>query len=114
MKRRKVILIDSYSILREAFASLINAESDLEVCAQADTVAGALSQIATIKPNLVILEIACSGLNGLDLIRQIKTIAPEAAILAFSAEDETVYAERTLRAGAAGYVMKQATKDDVM
>jgi DNA-binding NarL/FixJ family response regulator len=114
MKPRKIVIVDGYPILREAFASLINAESDLEVCAQADSAAGALSHIAAVKPHLVILEIAWFGFNGLDLIRQIKSLAPDVAVLALSSEDELVYAERTLRAGAAGYVMKQAPRDIVM
>jgi len=114
MKPRKIIIIDGYPILREAFASFIGAESDLEVCGQADSADRALTQIAVLQPDVVILDIAYGGFNGLDLIRQIKAIAPEVAVLALSSVDETVYAERALRAGAGGYVMKQAPKEEVM
>src|SRR5438477_3134936 len=110
----KVVLVDDHPILREGFAQIINQEPDLQVCGQAGTASQALSKIAALKPDLVIVDISLDGTNGIELIKPIKAIHPGLHILSLSVHDETLYAQRALRAGAKGYVMKQASTEEVM
>ena len=110
----KIVLVDAHPILREAFADFINREPDLQVCSQTGNATTALAEIKAVNPNLVLVDIALNGGTGINLIKQIKRDCPEAFILAFSDQDEILYAERALRAGARGYVMKQAPTDEVM
>ena len=112
--RLKIVLVDAHPILREAFAEFINREPDLQVCAQTGNAATALAEIKAVNPNLVLVDIALNGGTGINLIKQIKRDCPEVSILAFSDQDEILYAERALRAGAKGYVMKQAPSEEVM
>src|SRR5690242_17989231 len=113
-QKRKVLLADEQPVLREGLASLINRRSDLEVCGQADTAAKTLSEIAAQRPDLVILDAALQGMNGIELIKRIKGLHAEVPVLVFSVLDEALFAERALRAGAKGYIMKQSATDEVM
>src|SRR2546421_3414803 len=112
--KRKVFLVDDHPILREGFAQLINMERDLQVCGQADNGAQALTEIPGRKPDLVIVDINLKGANGIELVKQIKALYPEVPVLVLSVHDEGLYAERSLRAGAKGYVMKQAPTGEVI
>src|SRR5437667_9165522 len=96
-QRRQVLLVDEQPILREGFSCLIDKESDLNVCGQADTVGKALTEIAAQRPDLVILDIALQGMNGIELIKRIKNLHPELPVLVFSVLDEALFAERALR-----------------
>ena len=86
----------------------------MQVCGQAATAAQALSQIASLKPEVVIVDISLKGTNGIELVKHIKALHPETRILVLSVHDENLYAERALRAGALGYVMKQVPVEEVM
>lgn len=112
--RRRLLLVDDHPILREGFAHLIDREPSLKVCAQSDNATQALDDIAAQKPDLVIVEVALKGINGIELIKRIKILNPQLPVLVLSAQDEALFAERALRAGARGYVMKQAPTEDVM
>jgi DNA-binding NarL/FixJ family response regulator len=101
-------------VTREGFAQLINYQKDLTVCGQAGTAPRAIVGIDIAKPDLVIVDICLADANGLDLIKDIKNRYPALPILALSMHDEALYAERALRAGARGYVMKQAPTSEVM
>src|SRR5689334_18761303 len=105
--RRRVFLVDDHPILREGFAQLLGNEPDLFVCGQAGSAVQAMGGIAALKPDLVVLDISLNGTNGIELIKQIVALHSEVQILALSVQDEELYAERALRAGARGYVMKQ-------
>jgi len=107
-------LVDDHPILRDGFAQLIGQESDLKVCGEADTATKALTAIAALKPDLVIVDISLKGVSGIELIKRIKLSHPEVPVLVLSVQDEAVFAERSLRAGARGYVMKQAPTEEVM
>src|SRR3954471_18636138 len=111
---RRLLLVDDHPILREGFAGLINREPDLRVCGQADDAVNALRDIAASNPDLVIVDIALKGINGIELIKRIKAAHREIPVLVLSVQDEALFAERALRAGARGYVMKQAPTEDVM
>src|SRR5438093_7088529 len=110
----KLLLVDDHPILREGFAQLIAQEPDLDVCGQAGTAAQALGAIAALTPDVAVVDISLKGANGIELMKQIKAQHPKVHILALSVHDESLYAERALRAGANGYVMKQAPMEEVM
>jgi len=112
--RRKVLLVDDHPILREGLAQIINHEPDLKVCGQAGSASQALRAVAALSPDLVVVDISLKGVNGIELIKQIRAQNPNAYVLALSVHDEALYAERALRAGAKGYVMKQAPTEEVM
>ena len=112
--KRRIFIVEDHPVTREGFAQLLNYQADLQVCGQADTVAKARVGIATSKPDLVIVDIALGNTNGLELIKDIKTLHPSLPVLVLSTYDEALYAERSLRAGARGYVMKQAPTSEVM
>lgn len=94
-------------MMRQGLAQLINSEPDLEVGCEADTAGEALNLVATRKPDLIIVDISLPDKNGLELIKDIRAIHAGAQICVVSMHDETLYAERVLRAGARGYLMKQ-------
>jgi DNA-binding NarL/FixJ family response regulator len=105
--KAKVLLVDDHPIVRRGLAQLLNCESDLVVCGEADSARKAMAAIADLKPDLAIVDITLQGTNGIELIKNIVAQWPEVPILVLSMHDEALYAERALRAGAKGYVMKQ-------
>lgn len=113
-KKRRVIIVDDHPLFRHGIGDLINAESDLEVCGEADSAPTALDAIRRLKPDLVIVDISLKGTNGIELVKSIKAEYPKLAMLVLSMHDESLYALRALRAGARGYVMKQEALDRVM
>ena len=113
-KRHRIFLVEDHPITREGFAQLINYQKDLLVCGQAGFAAKAMVGIDTVKPDLVVVDISLTESNGLELIKDIKSRYPALPTLVLSTHDESLYAERALRAGAKGYVMKQAPTSEVM
>lgn len=104
---RKILIVDDHPMMREGLAQLINHEPDLEVCGQAERAGEAIECVTKLKPDLVLADISLPDRNGLELIKDIQTMRPGLPILVISMHDEVLYAERVLRAGARGYVMKQ-------
>jgi len=94
-------------MIREGLAQLIMNEPDLSVCGEADTAGKALDLVASHKPELLIADISLPDRNGLELIKDVRALQPNLSILVVSMHDETLYAERVLRAGGRGYIMKQ-------
>lgn len=108
VKRARIILVEDHPIVRQGLAQIINEQPDLTVVGEADTAARALELIrAGTPPDLVILDVSLPKTNGLELIKQIKFELPHLKMLIISMHDESLYAERALRAGARGYVMKR-------
>jgi DNA-binding NarL/FixJ family response regulator len=105
--KKRILIVDDHPMMRQGLAQLINSEPDLEVCAEADTAAQALHLVGTSKADLIIVDISLPDKNGLELIKDIRALFPELLILVVSMHDESLYAERVLRAGARGYLMKQ-------
>jgi DNA-binding NarL/FixJ family response regulator len=103
----RVFLVDDHPIVRHGLAQLLAAEPGLEICGQADDAASALDALVAAAPGVVTVDVSLGSSSGLDLIREIKQRLPRAAVLVVSMHDEQLYAERSLRAGASGYVMKQ-------
>ena len=105
--KARVLVVDDHPIVRQGVVQLLNCEPDFRVCAEAADARRALAAIAEIKPDLGIIDICLQGTNGIELIKNIVAQWPDFPILALSMHDELLYAERALRAGAKGYVMKQ-------
>lgn len=112
--KKRVFLVEDHPITREGFAQLINYQADLEVCGQADAANSALTGIEKSQPDLVIVDISLADSSGLELIKHLRARSPRLPMLVLSTHDESIYAERALRAGARGYVMKQAPTLEVM
>ncbi len=109
-----VFIVDDHPIVRQGLALLINREADLAVCGDAEEAASALSRIAELKPDLIVVDISLNGPDGLDLLKNIRARDPNLPVLILSMLDESMYAERALRAGASGYIMKQEATERVL
>jgi DNA-binding NarL/FixJ family response regulator len=105
--KTKILVVDDHAVFRDGLVRIINQESDLSVCAQASDGAEAIKQYETHKPDAVIMDISMDGMNGIDLARLMRTRFPSARLLVLSMHKESTYAERALRAGANGYIMKK-------
>jgi len=103
----RVLIVDDHPIVREGLALLISSQPDLEVCGAAEDVATAGQLVDELKPDLAIVDLSLKGGSGLELIKRIKANHFSVRILVSSIHNESVYAERVLRAGAMGYVNKQ-------
>lgn len=103
----RVLIVDDHPILRHGIAQLVSRESDFMVCGDVGTVDEALVVMAAQRVDLLVVDLALEDQSGLDLIKRVKLLRPEARCLVLSMHDERLYAERALRAGARGYVMKQ-------
>lgn len=105
--RNKVLIVDDHPMMRDGLAALVTAQPDLVVCGQAADAREAMRIIESLRPDLVLMDISLPGKSGLEAIKDIQAVAPGLAVLVLSMHDESLYAERVLRAGARGYVMKQ-------
>jgi len=104
---QRLLIIDDHPMMRNGLAQLIDSEGDLKVSAQADNAGQAIDLVAKQKFDLVLCDISLPDKNGLELIKDIRALRPELPILVVSMHDEMIYAERVLRAGGRGYIMKQ-------
>jgi DNA-binding NarL/FixJ family response regulator len=112
--KTKVLLVDDHPILRQGLARLINAEADLVVCGEAEDAAKAFDLVGTLSPEVALIDISLKNSNGIELIKNIKARFPTLPILVLSMHDESLYAERALRAGALGYIMKEEASEQVL
>jgi len=107
-KAKKIFIVDDHPITRQGLATLISDEEDLTVCGEADNAREALKAISALKPDLAIVDISMTGKTGLELIKDLRAQCLDVLVLVMSMHDETIFAERVLRVGARGYIMKQA------
>ena len=112
--RYKILIVEDHPVFREGLAQLIGQEQDLAVCGQAENVAQAIKAVATLKPDLVLVDISLPGKSGLELIKDLQALHPDTSVLVISMHEETLYAERILRAGGRGYIMKQETPESML
>ena len=112
--KRKVFLVDDHPLVREWLTNLINQQPDLVVCGETESAPHALQAIAAAQPDVAIVDISLQGSSGIELIKNLKQSHPDVAILVLSMHDESLYAERALRAGAKGYIMKRETTRKVI
>ena len=113
-RKHRVLIVDDHPLFRHGIADLINAESDLEVCGEADNAPSALEGIRRLAPDLATIDISLRGANGIELLKSIRAEHPRLPLMVLSMHDESLYALRALRAGARGYIMKQEALDRVM
>lgn len=106
-EKKRILIVDDHPMMRQGLAQLIGAEPDLATCGEAENAERALDMIGVLKPDLVLADISLPGKNGLELIKSFQAIQPNLPILVISMHDESLYAERVLRAGGRGYIMKQ-------
>jgi DNA-binding NarL/FixJ family response regulator len=106
--RKNVLIVDDHPFMRAGLALLINRQPDLCVCGEAGDPAAALTELAKSRVDLVVTDLTMPGRSGLDFIKDMHALHPALPILVVSMHDEIIYAERALRAGARGYIMKEA------
>jgi len=112
--KRRVLIVDDHPIFRDGITQLINTQPDLLVCGSVGSANLALSAVAELKPDMIILDISIQGTNGIELMKSVRAQHPTLPALMLSSHDEGLYAERALRAGARGYVMKSAAPEKVV
>lgn len=112
--RRKILIVDDHPIVRRGLTELINHEEDLVASGQAEDAHQAMEAIRAQKLDMAIVDISLKGTSGLELMKDIKTRYPNLPVLILSMHDESLYAERALRAGAKGYIMKQQATEDLI
>ena len=112
--KHRVFVVDDHPIIRQGLALLIDQEPDLEVCGEAEEAETALAAIAAARPDVLLLDISLRGPDGIDLLKAIRATDTELPVLVLSMHDESIYAERALRAGANGYIMKQEATENVL
>jgi DNA-binding NarL/FixJ family response regulator len=114
VKKCRVLLVDDHPIVRQGLALLIEREADLCVCGEAEGAHSAYHAIDTLRPDLVVLDISLNGPDGLDVLKEIRMKSGILPVLILSMHDESIYAERAMRAGANGYIMKQEATEKVL
>jgi DNA-binding NarL/FixJ family response regulator len=112
--KKRIFVVDDHPIIREGLRQLIAKQNDITICGEAEDAFQALTCIEKARPHLVIVDISLSRGNGLELVKSIKTQNPDVLVLVISMHDEALYAERSIHAGARGYVMKSEASDKVL
>lgn len=112
--KKRILLVDDHPFMRAGLASLIDRQPDMKVCGEAGNPAEAFSELAKMKPDLVLTDLTMPGRSGLEFIKDLRAAEPGVAILVMSMHDEVVHAERALRAGARGYIMKEAGGENLL
>jgi len=113
-KKYRVLLVDDHPIVRQGLALLIEREADLSVCGEADGAHSAFHALETLRPDIVLLDISLNGPDGLEVLKEIRMKSGSLPVLILSMHDESIYAERAMRAGANGYIMKQEATEKVL
>src|SRR4029079_3650100 len=102
----RIFIVDDHPLVRQGLIGLISTQPDFEVCGEASGVAEARQVAAALKPDVAIVDLTLKDGNGIELIKELKEKQPDLKLLVISMHDESIFAERALRAGAAGYVSK--------
>src|SRR6266702_140050 len=112
--KARILIVDDHPMMRQGLAQLVNNEPDLAVCCEVENAHQALAAIDQDPPDLVLADITLPDKSGIELIKDIQAIHPGLAVLVISMHDESLYAERVLRAGGRGYIMKQEGGKKIM
>lgn len=113
-KRKKVFIVDDHPIMRDGISQLVNQQADLEVCGSANSGPEALKALSGQKPDLLLVDISLPGMDGIELIKMVRKLYRSLPSLVLSMHPEALYAERAVRAGAKGYVMKHASSETLL
>src|SRR6476469_5542919 len=114
MVGRRILIVDDHPIVRNGVTRLINGKEDLQICGSAEDRRSALEKIGLLKPDLILLDICLKEEHGLDLLREIKSLWPGQRVLMLSMHDEVLFAPRSLRLGAMGYVNKEESPETLI
>lgn len=108
MAKCRIMLVDDHPLTREGLAAILNRQPDLKVCCEASNPAEAMSNLSRMPPDLMVTDMTMPGRSGIEFLKDVHALMPDLLILVLSMHDEMLYAERALRAGARGYLMKDA------
>jgi DNA-binding NarL/FixJ family response regulator len=112
--KKRVFIVDDHPLVREWLANLVNQQSDLMICGEADSARHAVPAVAACLPDVVVVDISLADSSGIALIKEIKQVLPNVWVLVLSMHEESHYATRALRAGATGYLVKREATGKVM
>lgn len=112
--RKQIFIVDDHPVFRDGLVVMIRREADLAVCGEADNAVAALEAVGRLQPDLVLADIGLPGKSGLELVKDLQALHPETPVLIISMHDETLYAERVLRGGGRGYIMKQEGPEKIL
>ena len=110
----RIFIVDDHPVFRDGLAGVIRQAPGFAVCGEADSAPAALTAIERLKPQLVLVDLSLPGRGGLELIKDLRAVRPETSVLVISMHDEALYAERVLRAGGQGYIMKQEGPEKIL
>ena len=113
-RKAKILIVDDHAIVRHGIATLLNQETDLYACCEAEDIPQAISANRGCPHDMAIVDLSLAGMSGLELVKRLQVEFPDLPILVMSMHDEAVYAEPALRAGAHGYLMKQAATETLL
>jgi DNA-binding NarL/FixJ family response regulator len=113
-RRSRIFLVEDHPVFRDGLAKLLNAEPDMTVCGEAGDARQGLKSILKLKPELVVVDLSLPGKSGLELIKEIRALKLPVKLLVVSMFDEALYAQRVLRAGGDGYIMKQEDPQEII
>lgn len=113
-RKHRIFLVDDHPLVREGLANLINEQNDMVACGEAEDSAEAITGIAKTRPDVALVDISLKNESGLELVKNLESQFPLVALIVLSMHDEALYAERALRAGARGYVMKRESTKSVL
>jgi DNA-binding NarL/FixJ family response regulator len=111
---KRIYIVDDHPLVRQGLSQVINSEADMEICGEAEDAPQAMKGVGPADPDVIIVDISLRGNNGLELIKNLKAIHENIPVLVFSMHDESIYAQRALRAGAKAYVMKKESPTKVV
>ena len=112
--QKRILIVDDHPMMREGLRGVINRESDLMVCGEVENAQQAMNAVQKLAPDMALVDITLPGKSGLELVKDLKAMCPKLLILAISMHDESLYAERMLRAGASGYITKQRPPEELI
>ena len=114
VEKKRILVVDAYPMLRHGLVTYLNAQPDLIVCGEADSIPSALIKIAECKPHLLVIGLRLGAADCIEFVKALKVQSPGLLILVYSGFEESIFAMRSLRAGASGYLMKRAARDEML
>jgi DNA-binding NarL/FixJ family response regulator len=111
---RRVFIVEDHPVFREGLVRMLGVEKDLEICGEAGDYEQGLKDVQRLRPHIVLVDLELPGKSGLDLIKKIRSLKLPVKLLVVSMYDEALYADRVLRAGGDGYIMKEESPDEII